>query len=92
MPSPVHNSMDRPIGSPSIHRLREEKASCVPTVFLKAKQALNLAGNAPAWQPKPGKIDIDPPTFGQLPNLSTELAELLKVLGGHHYDELPVRT
>jgi hypothetical protein len=72
--------------------VREEKASRVPTVLLNGEQPFNLAGNAPAWQAKPGKIDVNPSTFGQLPNVSAELTELLKMLGGHHYEELPVRT
>jgi hypothetical protein len=61
-------------------------------VFLNAKQSLNFAGNTPAWEMKPGKINVHPSPFGQLPNLSAELSELLKMLGGHHYEELPVRT
>jgi len=72
--------------------MREEKASRVPTVLLNAKQALNLAGDAPSRQPEPSNVNEDPSAFGQLPNLSADLAELLKMLGGHHYEELPVRT
>jgi len=61
-------------------------------VLLNAKQALDLAGNAPGRQPEPRKEEVNPSTFRQLPNLTAESAELLKVLGGNRHEELPVRT
>jgi hypothetical protein len=54
-------------------------------VLLNAKQALNLARDAPGRQPETSNVDVDLSPFGQLPNLSAaDLAELLKMLGGHH--------
>jgi len=65
--------------------VREEKASRVSTVLLNAKQALNLARDAPGRQPETSNVEVDLSPFGQLPNLSAaDLAELLKMLGGHH--------